>query len=423
MRSVLEIFNIGMGPDSALNIVTYRACREIYENLVASKQTVHHVEVDFYNEYARLGVDAQCGLDVDAAFEYANYPVTVRYDEPTPPAARSPFTFDVLIYASEKEVIARHRVVSISGGNYMITDRIKPPKYNFKTFEEMKTFFKTHKMSFLDFASLFDPREKIEEHFRNCIELMDTIIDRGLFKSGPLDTTNRGIYYSRKAKHIYNNIGKDESQAEETNRLISAYSYAIGEEVPEKCLMVACPTCSSTSIVWSTLRWFREKHPDVKEEKIFNAMAGTALIASLVESNAKLAASQIGCQGPVGTGCGIATAMLAHLMYDADIEEMGRGFEMAYEHTLGLICDSVCPLPIVPCIQRCASYATRALDLAVMNHSLMGQEELCKLDDVVKVLNDTGLDLVTKNKRLALGGFQEHAKYSIAKDRLEGDDH
>ena len=419
MRSILEMYNIGMGPDSALNIVPYRACREIYQSIADSKQVVHHIEVDFYNEYARLGIEAGCKKDVLAGFEFANFPIDIRYDEPTPPAARAPYTFDVMIYTSETEITARHRVVSISGGNYMITDKIKPPKYTFNSFDEMNNFFKNHKMSFLEFVSLFDPKEKIMDHFKTCIELMDTIIYRSLRKSGNLLLQDQGIHYTRRAKHMYENVSKNETDAEKTVRLISSYAYAIGEEVPEKCWMVACPTCASTSVVWSVLKWYRDKNPDVPEEKIINALCGAGLIASLVENNARLAASQVGCQGPIGTSCGIAAAALANLMFDATMDEMGRAFEMAYEHTLGLICDSVCPLPLIPCIQRCAAFAQRALDIAILNHSLMGQPELCKLDDVIKVLNDTGLDLITKNKRIAVGGFKEHAPYSVAPSALE----
>lgn len=415
MRSVLEIYNIGMGPDSALNIVPYRACREIYQLIVNSKQVVDHVEICFYNEYARLGKEARCEDDVRAAFEYAKFPVKFTYDAPTPPAARSPFTFDALIYDAKGLVLARHRVVSISGGNYMITDRLPQSKYTFKTFDEMNKFFKDHeKMSFLEFCSLFDPKERITKHFADCLEIMDMLCERGLKKEGTLLLDGRDIYYERKAKKLYEQALKL-PQPEKDGRLIAAYSYAIGEEVPEKALMVACPTCSSTSIAFSVLKWYRDTHKDVEMEKIYDAMAGAALIASLAGQNANLAASQIGCQGPVGTACGIATAILARLMFNATMEEMGRAFEMAYEHALGLICDSVCALPIVPCIQRCANFATRALDLAIMNHSLMATEELCKLDDVIACLNDTGKDLIAKNKRLAIGGFKEHAAYSLQK--------
>jgi len=416
MKSILDVYKIGMGPDSALNIVPYRACREIFESIKGAQmhqKSIHHVEVDLFNEYARLGKYSRVHEDIMAGFEGAPFNIDVKYDVPTPPAARSPYTFDVLLYVSPHQIISRHRVVSISGGNYMITDWIKPSVYQFQSFQEMVDFFKKHKeMTFLDFCSLFDKREDIIKHLDECIKLMDQMIDRGLSKTGEVKAIDPEIHYTRRAKMIMDNVDKDESQAQKLNRIITAYSYAIGEEVPEKCLMVACPTCSSTSIVWSTLRYLRETEK-LTNQQIYDALCGAALIASYIADHASLAASQIGCQGPVGTATGIATAMIARLLYKADLNEMGRAFEMAYEHCLGLICDSVCPLPMIPCIQRCASYATRAMDLAIMNHSLMATEELCKLEDVIKVLNDTGKDLVVENKRLAMGGFHEHAGYTI----------
>jgi len=423
MNSILDIYKIGMGPDSALNIVPYRACREIFEAIKSSlsHEKIHHVEVDLYNEYARLGKYIRVDKDILAGFEGAPFEITIKYDLPTPPAARSPYTFDVLIYTTQDEIIARHRVVSISGGNYMITDYRKPSKYQFQSFQEMIDFFAKHKdMNFFDFCCLFDKKKDIVKHLNTCIELMDAMIDRSLQKTGEVVTFDNDIHYSRRAKYIFENVGNNESESERLTRIVTAYSYAIGEEVPEKCMMVACPTCSSTSIVWSVLRYLRENNKFTKEQ-IYNALCGSALIASYIVDHASLAASQIGCQGPVGTATGIAAAITANLLYGADMTEMGRAFEMAYEHCLGLICDSVCPLPLVPCIQRCASYATRAIDLAVMNHSLMATEELCKLEDVIKVLNDTGKDLVLDNKRIAMGGFHKYAEYTLKPFNAEGE--
>ncbi|MCQ2957156.1 MAG: L-serine ammonia-lyase, iron-sulfur-dependent, subunit alpha [Mycoplasmoidaceae bacterium] len=152
---------------------------------------------------------------------------------------------------------------------------------------------------------------------------------------------------------------------------------------------------------------------EVTTKKMINAFCAASIFAGLVDSGASLAPIDVGCQGPIGTACGMAAVLAAVVLYDADIYECGRAFEMALEHSLGIICDSLNSYPIIPCIQRCASFATRAYEIAVLNHSLMSTPELCKLDDLIKVIGETGGDLIAKNRRLGMGGFADHASYSL----------
>ncbi len=146
---------------------------------------------------------------------------------------------------------------------------------------------------------------------------------------------------------------------------------------------------------------------------MINAFCAAGIFASLVDKGASIAPIDVGCQGPMGTACGMAAVITAVVLYDAGIEECGRAFEMALEHSLGIICDSLNSYPIIPCIQRCSSFATRGYEIAVMNHILYKTPELCKLDDLIKVIGETGGDLIAKNRRLGVGGFAEHAKYSL----------
>ncbi len=160
---------------------------------------------------------------------------------------------------------------------------------------------------------------------------------------------------------------------------------------------------------------YLQREYDVPASKLMQAMAAAGIFASLVEHGASLASVKVGCQAPMGTACGMAAVMAAVCLYNAGIEECGRAFGMALEHSLGIICGATSSLPIIPCIQRCSAFATRAFEIAVLNHSLMKTPELCRVDDLIAVLNDTGSDLIAKNKRLGVGGFVEHASYSLKK--------
>ncbi len=194
--------------------------------------------------------------------------------------------------------------------------------------------------------------------------------------------------------------------------MISAMSYAISEQICEKTVIMAAPTVCTTAVVWSIMLYLLYEY-DVPQKRMIDAFCAAAIFASLVDNRASLAPIDVGCQGPMGTACGMAAVIVAVVLYNANIDECARAFEMALEHSLGIICDALTSLPIIPCIQRCASYATRAYEIAVLNHSLMSTPELCKLDDLITVINETGGDLMAKNRRLGIGGFADHAKYSL----------
>ncbi len=154
---------------------------------------------------------------------------------------------------------------------------------------------------------------------------------------------------------------------------------------------------------------------NIPQTRLIEAFCAAGIFASLVDNKASIDPIEIGCQGPMGTACGMAAVVVAVILYDANFEECARAFAMALEHSLGIICDAISTYPIIPCIQRCSSYATRAYEIAIINHSLMKTPELCKIDDLIKVMVETGGDLIAKNRRIGIGGFIDHAPYALKK--------
>lgn len=138
----------------------------------------------------------------------------------------------------------------------------------------------------------------------------------------------------------------------------------------------------------------------------------------MIEQNGTISSYVAGCQASLATACAMAAAFCAVAIYDANVDEVGRAAEMAIEHLLGLTCSTVCCLPIIPCIQRCASIAVRAYQISILNHSLMKMPQLVKFDTAIKVMLETGKDLLDKNKHIGLGGFALNAKYAIFKNNL-----
>ncbi len=414
MKSILELFKQGMGPSSTLNMVPYRACLEIAKEIRLKRSKINHVEVYLYNEYARLEKDAGIRHDIDYAFSYSNFKYAIFSDKPTPATCKNlPYVFDVVIFSDATIPLYRHRVVASGGGHYYFNKKSSHDTLPFNTFVEVKKWFDDHKgASFLDFACLGADREEIKSLYYRGINLAELASLSGLRKHGELKLSNPDIHYVRQARNIWLHDENFLSPAENANRILSAFCYAISEEINEKTVIIAAPSLCTTAVFWSMALYLLNNY-DVTSKKMINAFCAASIFAALVDSRASIAPIDVGCQGPMGTACGMAAILAAVVLYDADIEECGRAFEMALEHSLGIICDSLNSYPIIPCIQRCASFATRAYEIAILNHSLMKTPELCKLDDLIQVIGETGGDLVAKNRRLGIGGFADHASYSL----------
>ena len=416
MKSLLEIYRQGMGPHSTLNLVPYQACIDAAKEVRLKRIKVNHVQVHLYNEYARLEKQAGIAQDIAAAFAVSNFKFVITTDKPCPPAVKDePYVFDIVVYGSPTEALYRHRVIATGGGGYRFGKSTEPEGLPFDTFKEVQAWFKANpKKTYLDFALQGNTREEIEATFYKGFNLAEIALRRGLSKYGELNVPDKEIHYLRRARSIWLHDENFLSDAENRNRVISAYAYAIGEQICEKAIVVSAPTLCTTPVVWA-IALYLVNECNVPSEKLLQGLCASYIFASLVDSGASLASVKVGCQGPMGTACGMAAVMTAVALYDADIDECGRAFGMALEHSLGIICGATTSLPIIPCIQRCSAFATRAYEIAVLNHCIMSTPELCRVDDLIAVLNDTGSDLIAKNKRLGVGGFLEHAPYSLKK--------
>lgn len=415
MKSIIEMYKIGRGPNTDLHCMPLMACQEISEMIKKEYSRVDHLEICLYNEFAKYyPIDKQIHKAFIDGFKNLHAPVKIKVVKIPPPAARNPHTFDIYVYLTKKgEINIMHRIIGVGAGNYIITDSKKIPKYNFKNFSEIEQYFLNHKhLSFYDYAKQFEKEGLVQKHFTKCWSLMQKVIASGLSKTGTIYLHNfytKGMKFKRCARAIFNNKFKNESPAEKVNRLISAYTYAIGEENAIGCDLVISPTASTTCVVWGCLKYVIDTYkPTMK--KLINALCGAGLLVSLIEQNASLSSDLVGCAGPMGVACGIAASVASHIIYNANITEMGSAFEMALEHCLGLICDSLCHLPIVPCIKRSASYAVRAYEIAILNNIIVKTPPLCKLDDVINTMYETGRDLVNHHKQIGYTGFTKLAK-------------
>ena len=230
---------------------------------------------------------------------------------------------------------------------------------------------------------------------------MKQSIHDGLSTRGILDG---GLEVERKAQLLYNQTHIDESSTTRENRLVCAYAFAVSEQNAAGKVIVTAPTCGACAVVPSVLRYMQEKR-GFSDEQIIRALAVGGIIGDLVKANASISGAECGCQAEIGTACSMAAAALCEL-FSMGLGQIEYAAEVAMEHMLGLTCDPVCGLVQIPCIERNAVAAMRAINALSLANFLSNTRRI-SFDDVVKTMYRTGQDISYRYKETAKGGLAE----------------
>ena len=227
---------------------------------------------------------------------------------------------------------------------------------------------------------------------------MKDSVKRGLQEEGvlpgPLNLRRKALSYNVRA------FGQGETFR--TRGLIFSYALAVSEENAAGGTIVTAPTCGSCGVLPSVLYHMQTKY-EFNDTRIIRALATSGLIGAIVKNNASVSGAEVGCQGEVGVACAMAAAAVAQLMGGSP-SQIEYAAEMGLEHHLGLTCDPVCGLVQIPCIERNAYAAARALDAGIYSLYSDGQHRV-SFDQAVKVMNETGHDLPSLYRETSEGGL------------------
>jgi L-serine dehydratase len=227
---------------------------------------------------------------------------------------------------------------------------------------------------------------------------MQEAIRRGIEAEGVLPG---GLNVPRKASQYYIKLISHKESLKRRN-LVFAYALAVAEENASGGLIVTAPTCGSSGVLPAVLYMNKENY-DFSEMKILRALATSGIIGNLVKTNASISGAVVGCQGEIGTACSMASAAASQL-FGGTPQQVEYAASMGLEHFLGLTCDPVAGLVQIPCIERNAFAAARAVDASV--YSLLSDGlHLVSFDRVVAAMNQTGHDIPPIYKETALGGL------------------
>ncbi len=395
MKSLRELYKIGKGPSSSHTMGPHKAC-SIFKS---ENPTATAFKVILYGSLADTGKGHRTDTACMEAFEPAPCEVIFNKDHSIP--LKHVNTLDLIAYGPEGGEINRMRVMSIGGGDISIEGRadLRPPEiYKENSFAEIAEYCKNRNIRLSDYVYEYEG-EEIKPFLLKIWQVMNEAIHDGLTKRGVLEG---GLGVERKAQYLYNQRHIDESSETRENRIVCSYAFAGSEQNADCGTIVTAPTCGACSVVPSVLKYMQEKK-GFTDMQVVNALAVGGLIGNLVKQNASISGAECGCQAEIGTACSMAAAALCEL-HEMSIDQIEYAAEVALEHHLGLTCDPICGLVQIPCIERNAVAAMRAIN-ALSLANFLSETRKIHFDVVVQTMYETGRDLSRRYRETAEGGL------------------
>ena len=394
MKSIREIYKIGKGPSSSHTMGPERAAR-----LFRSE----HPDADgfrvlLYGSLSKTGI----GHGTDRVLRQMMEPIpteVVFTNESREGMHPNTMDFEAI---KDGKTVGTLRVESVGGGDIRIPgrkDMESPEVYPENSFAEIADFCKWRYIDTISDYVEMNEGPEIWDFLEEVWQAMKQSIEDGLHAEGTLPG---GLKVQRKAKHLISQeLSTEVAQVREC-RLICAYAFAVSEQNADNGTIVTAPTCGSCGVLPAVLRYIQETR-HLSDRQILRGLATAGIIGSLTKRNASISGAEAGCQAEIGTACSMAAAALAEL-YGLNLDQVEYAAEMAMEHHLGLTCDPICGLVQIPCIERNAVAAMRAMNACNLSYFLCGSRNI-SYDMVCKAMYDTGLGLSHQYKETSEGGL------------------
>ena len=394
MKSIREIYKIGKGPSSSHTMGPERASRLFKERYPEADA----FQVVLYGSLSKTGVGH--GTDRVIRQVLSPLPTEIIFSQEELPNSH-PNTMDLIALKDGVE-LGQLRVESIGGGDIRIpgnTDIESEEVYIEHSFAEIKDFCKWRYIGKLSEYVELNEGPEIWGFLMNIWVTMKCAIADGLAAEGVLPG---GLNVQRKAKYIFDQkLTVDEPGLREF-QLIAAYAYAVAEQNADNGTIVTAPTCGACGVLPAVLKYAQDTK-GFTDEQIIRGLATAGLIGNLTKRNASISGAEAGCQAEIGTACSMAAAALAEL-YQQNLDQVEYAAEVAMEHHLGLTCDPICGLVQIPCIERNAVAAVRAMNACNLSYLLTGSRNI-SYDMVCRAMHETGINLSHRFRETSEGGL------------------
>jgi L-serine dehydratase len=448
MISILELFKIGIGPSSSHTVGPMRAAYAFAQSLdkTGLLAELSHIEVTLYGSLAWTGrghctdkaiilglagqqpdtVDPDdADLMVEAVrsdhyLKLAGIQIIpfipaqhIIFDGISPtPVHPNTMRFDA---HTANALVASARWCSIGGGFVVPEDAVRVPvttdinvPYPFQSGRALLNIGERHGLSIAQIVMQNEcalrPQSVIESHIFEIEAAMMTCIERGLRTKGILPG---GLNVTRRANDLFVRLTARQSSNQrlphEIFDWVSLYAIAVNEENASGGRVVTAPTNGAAGVLPAVLRYYREHVPTASAEGVQTFFLTATAIGALIKMNASISGAEVGCQGEVGAACSMAAAGLAAVLGGTN-QQIENAAEIAMEHHLGMTCDPIGGLVQIPCIERNAFGAVKAINAASLALHGTGQHHV-SLDRVIATMRETGADMQAKYKETSNGGL------------------
>ena len=448
MNGVFELFKIGLGPSSSHSVGPMKAAKAFADAARAecSTKDVARVEVTLYGSLAWTGrghatdnaillglagaapdtVEPEDASAIIArardfkrlAFAGRDLPFDPARDIAFDTKTKPPFHPNTLMLRAlddEGEIVLEQRWCSIGGG-FIVREGERPEggaddfaaPFPFADGDDLLRLGRASGLSIAEMALANErarrPAAEIAAHLRRVRDTMFACLERGLTTGGELPG---GLKVTRRAPAIYRKIEvarhANDRAPHEIMDILSVFAIAVNEENAAGARVVTAPTNGAAGVIPSVLRYYRDYIGGADERGMDTFLLTAAAIGALFKRNASISGAEVGCQGEVGVAASMAAAGLCAALGGSNAQ-VENAAEIAMEHHLGMTCDPVGGLVQIPCIERNAFGAVKAVNAASLALRGDGSHRV-SLDQVVKTMRETGRDMHDKYKETSLGGL------------------
>ena len=392
MKTIKDIYKIGIGPSSSHTMGPQKAA-SIFKDRYPSASAF---EVTLYGSLAATGKGHMTDW---AILNTLQAPTEITWR----PDVVLPFHPNGMLFKAldaKKEVLGEWTVFSIGGGELAEEGKRSesPDVYPMDKMTDILNWCENTGRTYWEYVYEYEDRKEVEDYLMEVWRVMQAAVERGLQQEGVLPGP---LHLSRKAA-MYHVKAKGFSHTLQSRGLVYSYALAVSEENASGGKIVTAPTCGSSGVMPAVL-YHLSRNYDFADTRIIKALATAGLVGDIVRTNASISGAEVGCQGEVGVACAMAAAA-ANQLFGGSPAQIEYAAEMALEHHLGMTCDPVCGLVQIPCIERNAYAAARALDSNIYSTFTDGRHRV-SFDRVVETMKETGKDIPSLYKETSQGGL------------------
>ena len=396
MKTLKELFKIGKGPSSSHTMGPQKAAKIFLEN----NRGASSFEVTLYGSLAATGKGHMTDIAIIEVLEPIA-PVRIIW-KPDVFLPFHPNGMKFRSFTNDEKPINEWTVYSIGGGALSEgkgdDDMFNSPEvYDMNSMTEIMKWCERTGRNYWEYVQLCED-SSLWDYLEVVWIKMKEAVERGLKREGrlpgPLNLPRKAPTYYVKASGY--------KQSLQTRGLVYAYALAVSEENASGGTIVTAPTCGACGVLPAVLYHISKSH-EFTDKQILHALATAGLVGNIVEKNASISGADVGCQGEVGVACAMASAASCQL-FGGSPSQIEYAAEMGLEHHLGMTCDPICGLVQIPCIERNAFAATRALDSNLYAAFSDGSHRV-SFDRVVEVMKRTGHDIPSLYKETSEGGL------------------